>query len=81
MTRQFMDGAVPNGVLSLERASDVMTHNTQTNKLKLWIILNISLRANASVPKTLVRRKLRLHSLYFHHTTLMLTESRGNSVI
>ena len=30
-----------------------------------------------SVPKTLVKQKLRLHSLYFLQNTLMLTESRG----
>ena len=36
-----------------------------------------SLRANARVPTTLMKRKLRLHSLYFPQNTLMLTESRG----
>ena len=36
----------------------------------------MSLRAKAGVPKTLVKRKLRLHSLYFPHNTLVLTESR-----
>ena len=41
------------------------------------MILKISLRAKADVPKTLVKQKLRLHSLYFHQNTLMLTESRG----
>ena len=41
------------------------------------MILKISLRAKAGVPKTLVKRKLRLHSLYFPQNTLMLTESRG----
>ena len=41
------------------------------------MILNISLRAKAGVPKTLVKRKLRLHSLYFPQNTLVLTESRG----
>ena len=41
------------------------------------MILKISLRAKAGVPKTLVKQKLRLHSLYFHQNTLMLTESRG----
>ena len=40
------------------------------------MILKISLRANASVPKTLVKQKCRLHSLYFPQNTL-LTESRG----
>ena len=40
------------------------------------MILKISLRAKASVPKTLEKRKLRLHSLYFPQNTLMLTESR-----
>ena len=41
------------------------------------MILKISLRAKAGVPKTLVKRKLRLHFLYFPQNTLMLTESRG----
>ena len=50
---------------------------TQTNKLALWMILKISLRAKAGIPKTLVKQKLRLHSLYFPQNTLMLTESRG----
>ena len=39
--------------------------------------MKISLRAKASVPKTHVKRKLPLHSLYLPHNTLMLTESRG----
>ena len=55
-----------------KRASDVMT---QTNKLEWWMILKISLRVKAGVPKTLVKQKLRLHSLYFPLNTLMLTES------
>ena len=50
---------------------------TQTNKLKWWMILKISLRAKAGVPQTLVKQKLRLHSLYFPQNTLLLTESRG----
>ena len=41
------------------------------------MILKISLRAKAGVPKTLVKRKFRLHSLYFPQNTLILTESRG----
>ena len=41
------------------------------------MILKISLRAKAGVPKTLLTRKFRLHSLYFPQNTLMLTESRG----
>ena len=41
------------------------------------MILKISLRVKAGVPKTLVKRKLRLHSLYFPQNKLMLTESRG----
>ena len=41
------------------------------------MILKISLWAKAGVPKTLVKQKLRLHSLYFPQNTLMLTESRG----
>ena len=41
--------------------------------------LKIPLRAKASVPKTVVKQKLRLHSLdrHFPQNTLMLTESRG----
>ena len=50
---------------------------TQTNKLEWWMILKISLRAKASVPKTLVKQKLRLYSMYFPQNTLMLTEYRG----
>ena len=50
---------------------------TQTNKLESWMILKISLRAKAGVPKTLLTRKFRLHSLYFPQNTLMLPESRG----
>ena len=41
------------------------------------MILKISLRAKAGVPKTLVRRKLRLPSMYFPENTVMLSESRG----
>ena len=41
------------------------------------MILKISLRAKACVPKTLLKQKNHLHSLYFHQNTLMLTESRG----
>ena len=41
------------------------------------MILKISLRAKVGVPKTLVKRKFRQHSLYFPHNTLMLTESCG----
>ena len=48
---------------------------SQTNKW--WTILKISLKAKAGVPKTLVKQKLRLHSLYFPQKTLLLTESRG----
>ena len=40
------------------------------------MILKISLRAKASVPKTLVKRNLRLHSLYLIQNTHMFTESR-----
>ena len=39
------------------------------------MILEISLRTKAGVPKTLVKRKLRLHSLYFRQNTLMLRNS------
>ena len=41
------------------------------------MFLKIFLRANATVPKTLAKRKLRLYSLYFLQNTLILTESRG----
>ena len=41
------------------------------------MILKISLRAKAGAPKTLVKRKLRQHSLYLPQNKLMLTESRG----
>ena len=41
------------------------------------MILKISLRAKASVPKTLVKQKLRLHSLYL----VQLLSLEGNSVI
>ena len=53
---------------------------TQTNKLEWWIILKTFLTAKAGVPKTLVKQKLRLHSLCFPHNTLMLSLAR-NSVI
>ena len=33
--------------------------------------------AKAVAPKTVLKRKLRPHSLYFSQNTLMLTESRG----
>ena len=49
---------------------------TQTNQLESWMILKISLRAKAVVPKTVVKQTFCLHSLYFHQNTLMLTESR-----
>ena len=48
------------------RASDVMTQQDTEKQTGM-----------ASVPKTLVKRKLRLHTLYFPRNTLMLTESRG----
>ena len=41
------------------------------------MILEISLWAKTGVPKTLVKRKFHLHSLYFPQNKLMLTESRG----
>ena len=41
------------------------------------MILKISFRAKAGVPKTLLKRKLGLHSLYFPQNTLMLTEFCG----
>ena len=37
--------------------------NNQTNKLEWWMILKISLRAKAGIPKTLVKQKI---SLTFH---------------
>ena len=46
------------------------------------MILKISLRAKAGVPKTLVKQELSLHSLQFTQNTVMLTYSlEGNSVI
>ena len=39
--------------------------------------MKISLRVKAGVPKTLVKQKLRLHSLYFPLNRFMLTESLG----
>ena len=39
------------------------------------------LRAKAGVPKTLVKQKLRLYSLYFPQNKLMSTSLAGNSVI
>ena len=41
------------------------------------MILKISFRAKAGVPKTLLKRKLGLDSLYFPQNTLMLTEFCG----
>ena len=41
------------------------------------MILKISLRAKSGVPKILVERKLRLHSLYFPQNSLTMTESSG----
>ena len=41
------------------------------------MILKISLRAKDGVPKTLVRREFRVHSLYFPQNKLILSESRG----
>ena len=41
------------------------------------MILKISLRAKAGVSETLVKRKLRLHSLHFPQNSLTLTESSG----
>ena len=61
------------------RTSDVMTQTRQTNKLEWWMLLKISLTAKAGIPKTLVKRKLRIHSLYFPQNTLMFIESRGES--
>ena len=52
----------------------------QTNKLEWWLILKISLRAKAGVPKTVVKRKLQLHSLFFSQSTLMLTKSRAREI-
>ena len=50
---------------------------TRTNKLEWLVISEISLRAKAVVSKTLVKRKLRLHFLYFPQNTLLWTESSG----
>ena len=41
------------------------------------MILKISSRAKVGVPKTLVKQKLRLQSLYLVQNTLMFTESPG----
>ena len=41
------------------------------------MILKISSRAKVGVPKTRVKQKLRLHSLYLVQNTLMFTDSRG----
>ena len=41
------------------------------------MILKISLRTKAGVLKTLLKRNLRLHSLYFSQNTVMLAEPRG----
>ena len=49
---------------------------TQTYQLEWWMILKISWRAKVGFPKTLVKQKLCLHSLYFPQNMLMLTESR-----
>ena len=40
------------------------------------MILKISTTAKAGVPKTLVKQKRRLHTLYLPQKTLMLIESR-----
>ena len=46
------------------------------------MILKISLRAKAGVPKTLAKQKFRLHSLYFPQATSLCRLSlAGNSVI
>ena len=45
---------------------------TPTNKLQLRMTLKIYLKAKAGVPKTLLKRKLLLHSLYFPQNTVML---------
>ena len=50
---------------------------TRAIKLEWWMILKISLRAKAHGPKTLVKQKFRLYSLYFPQNKLMSTESRG----
>ena len=41
------------------------------------MILKFSLSAKAGVPTTLLKHRLRLHSLYFPQNTLMLSGSRG----
>ena len=43
---------------------------TQTNELEWWMILKISSRAKAGVPKIRVKRKLRLHSFISLRTRL-----------
>ena len=54
---------------------------TQIYKLEWWMIFKIPLRAKAGVPKTLVKQKLRLHSLYFPQNTLCWLSLAENSVI
>ena len=66
--------------LIAKRANDVMTQTRlrqdSDKRSEWWMILKISLRAKVGVPETLVKRKFRLHSLYFPQHTLMVTESR-----
>ena len=45
------------------------------------MILKISLRAKASVPKTFLKRKVRLYSLYFPQKTLCSLSLPWNSLI
>ena len=54
---------------------------TRTNKLEWWIILKISVRVKASVPKTFLKRKVCLYSLCFPQKTLCWLSLPWNSVI
>ena len=62
--------------LIAKRANDVMTQTRL--RQTIWMVddFEISLRAKVGFSETLVKRKFRLHSLYFPQHTLMVTESR-----
>ena len=54
---------------------------TQTNKLEWWMILKISLRKKAGVPKTLVKRNFAYIPYISLRTRLCWLSLAGNSVI
>ncbi len=56
-------------VRGLHHGSD----KTQTNKPKRWAVFPKNLSKIAGVPKTLIKRKLRLDSFYFSQNTLMFS--------